>query len=35
MADWSSTGEAYAASFAALCAGAVDAVLGEAEARTA
>lgn len=34
MADWSSTGEAYAASFAALCAGAVDAVLDEAAART-
>jgi len=34
MADWSDVGEAYAASFAALCAGAVDAVLDEAEART-
>ena len=35
MADWSSTGEAYAASFAALCAGSVDAVLDEAAERTA
>ncbi|GAA5208195.1 class I SAM-dependent methyltransferase [Microbacterium kyungheense] len=34
MADWSDVGEAYAASFAALCAGSVDAVLDEAEART-
>ena len=34
MADWSDVGEAYAASFAALCAGAVDAVLDEAAART-
>ncbi|GAA5199132.1 class I SAM-dependent methyltransferase [Microbacterium jejuense] len=34
MADWSHVGDAYAASFAALCAGAVDAVLDEAEART-
>jgi SAM-dependent methyltransferase len=33
MADWSDVGEAYAASFAALCAGAVDGVLDEAEAR--
>ncbi len=35
MADWSSTGDAYAASFAALCAGSVDAVLAEAADRTA
>lgn len=35
MADWSSTGEAYAASFAILCAGAADAMLVEAETRTA
>jgi SAM-dependent methyltransferase len=35
VADWSSTGDAYAVSFAALCAGAVSAVLDEAEARTA
>jgi SAM-dependent methyltransferase len=34
MADWSDVGDAYAASFAALCAGAVDAVLDEAAART-
>ena len=34
MADWSHVGDAYAASFAALCAGAVDAVLDEAEERT-
>ncbi|MBW9092958.1 class I SAM-dependent methyltransferase [Microbacterium jejuense] len=34
MADWSDVGEAYAASFAALCAGSVDAVLDEAEERT-
>jgi SAM-dependent methyltransferase len=34
VADWSSTGEAYAASFASLCAGAVGAVLDEAEQRT-
>ncbi|MFD4957247.1 class I SAM-dependent methyltransferase [Microbacterium sp. NPDC058389] len=34
MADWSDVGEAYAASFAALCAGAVGAVLDEAAART-
>jgi len=33
MADWSQVGEAYAVSFAALCAGAVDAVLDEAESR--
>jgi SAM-dependent methyltransferase len=35
MADWASTGDAYATSFAALCAGAVDAVLDEAGERTA
>lgn len=34
MADWSDVGEAYAASFAALCAGAVDEVLDEAADRT-
>lgn len=34
MADWSATGDAYAASFAALCAGTVDAVLAEARERT-
>lgn len=34
MADWSHVGEAYASSFAALCAGSVDAVLDEAAART-
>ncbi|MBD3941605.1 methyltransferase domain-containing protein [Microbacterium sp. NEAU-LLC] len=34
MADWSDVGEAYAASFAVLCAGSVDAVLDEAAART-